>query len=319
MEVPFQDMIREAGSLLTAEPPGLGVEVVAVLSNGTRRVTIGTVWFHGGITLREQNGELWLVATGSLQPPAPAVPDGPELLLALINSVKQPLLWDRVDESVTATDAQEWCTKYELPVIEALIDKGRPGLSLGLFQREALTLALLCSVWRAIFYKDKPALARDLPQLLKAWANQRRGATDCWRKVVLDHAALIAKSSPIAREALAKMYVEEMLIERLARVNLTFAMGDSVSRLHLTAGLFDICYLQMASLLTKTAVEIRQNLKVCQNCQQLFWGHGNRRYCPRSQCDRRTVHRRKTRGGQKADSTQASKRETPNMLDSGIP
>ncbi len=320
MELPVQELIREVGSLLTAARPVWMVEEVEILPHGAQRVTTGTGWFYERVDLREHQGRLWLVAMGRPQPYAPSVPDGPAFLLQLINLVKQPISWDRVDESVTVTAAQEWCTQHGLPVVEAIIDEGRPGLSLGLFQRETLTLALLCSVWRAIFYEDKPTLARDLPQFLKAWASQRMGATDCWRELVLRRAALIAKGSPVEREELAKANIAELLHERLAQVNLTFAWGDSVPHLRLTAGLFDIGYLQVASLLTKPDVEITQHLKTCQNCQRLFWGHGNRRYCPRPQCRRQYVHRKKMQAQHKAASAELKPAgKAYNMPDSRIP
>src|SRR5262245_8115538 len=110
MEVPFQDMVREVGSLLTAERSISVVHEIEILLNGEQRVTTGTAWFYEGVELRDRQGKQWLVAMGRPQPQAPTIPDGPAFLLSLSNLVKQPISWDRVDESVPATAAQEWCT-----------------------------------------------------------------------------------------------------------------------------------------------------------------------------------------------------------------
>jgi len=92
------------------------------------------------------------------------------------------------------------------------------------------------------------------------------------------------------------------IAERLEQVNLEFAWGDAAPHLRPTAhSLFNIAYLQMASLLTKPDVEIKQNFKRCQTCQRLFWGHGNRLYCGRP-CNRQTAYRNKPEGEQKAAS-----------------
>ena len=287
-------MLSEVGSLFTAERPLWVVHEVEELPDGTERDIEGTGWLRERVELRERQGQIWLVAMGRPQPTAPPIPAGPEFLLSLVNLVKPPLTWERVDESVTVRDAQAWCTPYGLPTVEAIIDEGRPGVSLGLFQREALTLALLYQVWWALFYKDGAILVRTLPQLCKAWASQRRGATDHWRAMVIRDAELIAQSATVKREELAEAYVQEMLDERRARVQPIFEGDGPTPRLYLTEGsLCDIGYVQVAILRTKPDVEIRQHLKRCQNCQRFFWGHGNRRYCEQPQCDRRIVHRNK--------------------------
>jgi hypothetical protein len=46
-------------------------------------------------------------------------------------------------------------------------------------------------------------LARTLPQLWKARASQRRGATDLWRAMLIHHAELMAQHSPEELKALA--------------------------------------------------------------------------------------------------------------------
>jgi hypothetical protein len=63
---------------------------------------------------------------------------------------------------------------------------------------EVLTLVFLWRVWRALIdpYPDKATLARDLPQVWKARASQRRGATDHWRQMLLEEAESMAKRSP---------------------------------------------------------------------------------------------------------------------------
>jgi len=86
------------------------VEEVEILPHGAQRVTTALDGSTRGSIFREHQGRLWLVAMGVPQPYAPSVPDGPAFLLQLINLVKQPISWDRVDESVTVTAAQEWCT-----------------------------------------------------------------------------------------------------------------------------------------------------------------------------------------------------------------
>jgi hypothetical protein len=200
-------------------------------------------------------------------------------------------------------------------------------LSLSLFQREVLTLVLLWRVWEALIdpYPDKATLARDLPQLWKARASQRRGATDYWRQILLEEADSMPKRSLEDLEARARLGVADLLNERLERVKLTFAWGDPTPRLHLEVGsLFDIAYVQMASLLTKPADESMnsrmQNLKVCQNrnCRDLFWcSHGNRRYCFRPQCDRRAVHRRDKRSERKAPSAQCKQARKISSISGG--
>ena len=300
MEVPFQAMVRKVGSLLTPERSVWPVSDVEVLANGELRVVgTGNGWAYEGVKLQAQDGASWLVATGRPQLTAPPVPN-PEFLLSLIHSVTHPIQWDRPDESVSATAAYKWCTQYGLPVVEAVdpADGRRPKLSLSFFQRETLTLALLSRVWVALIYRNKDELAHYPPQLWKACASQCRGAPDYRRAAMIEEAALIATYSPTEREESAKRCIKTLLDERLGRVKLTFAWGDPTPRLHLEAGsLFDIAYVQMASLLTKPDDESTdyrmQHIKVCNNCGDLISGHGNRRHCLRPHCDRRAEHRRK--------------------------
>ena len=176
MEWPLQDMVREVGSLLTAERPIWVVDEVEELPDGKECVKRGTGWLRERVGLRKHQGETWLVAMGRPQPTAPPIPTGPDFLLSLVNLVKPPLAWERVDESMTGREAQAWCTQYGLPTVEAMIDEGRPGVSLGFFQREALTLALLFKVCMALDNNDGAILARILPHLWKAQASQRWGA-----------------------------------------------------------------------------------------------------------------------------------------------
>jgi hypothetical protein len=62
---------------------------------------------------------------------------------------------------------------------------------------------------------------------------------------------------------------------------------------------FDIAYFQLAQLMTKPeGNDGRAHLKTCPieegGCGSIFWGHGNRKYCP--DCRRSTAaYRRKKR------------------------
>jgi hypothetical protein len=307
--------LAKVGSLLTAERSvwSTRVEVVDVLSNGEQKLTTRPGWGCEGVTLRaieEIDGKFWLVTTGIPRPPAPPIPDGRRLLLDLINLVKQPIPWERVDEAVSAEDACTWCNTYGLPAAESFNtrDGHRAQLSFSLFQREVLTLRLLWDVSMELIdpYPDKATLARDLPQLWKARASQRREATDYWRERLRSEAALMAKRSHSELVSLARLGVEDLVNEQLAQVPITFFWDDPALRLSpVASSLFHIAYVQMASLLTKPDDESTdyrmQNLKKCEICKHFFWGHGNRRYCQRP-CNKDKAYHHKTRGRQKAAS-----------------
>jgi hypothetical protein len=309
MEGPVKNAVKrelkEVGSLLTAERSSWRVSVIEVLPNGKQEVTTGTGWFYEGVTLREQNGEPWIVAMGRPRPTAPAIPDGPDLLLSLINLVDQPIPWDRVDEAVSAEKARAWCRKYGLPAVENVnaLDMHRPQLSLGFFRRETLTLALLLNVWVALVYQKKGELTRDLPQLWKARASQRREATDRWSEMLRSEAALMAKRSYGELVALARSGIADLLTERMAQIQMTFSWDDPSPRLRPVApSLFHIGYMQAASLFTKPQSEIERHHTACELCRKFIWGHGNKRYCGRP-CNRHMQYNRNTRGRPKACST----------------
>jgi hypothetical protein len=307
MERPVKNAVKgefkEVGSLHTAERVVWPFDIMEKLPHGGfRLVATGMEWVYEGALLPGPDGVRRLVATGCRPQHAPAIPEGPELLLSLLNLVTQPIPWERVDEAVAAEDACTWCKTYGLPVVESTnaLARHQPQLSLSLFQREVLTLVLLWNVWRALFYKDKATLARDLPQLWKARASQRREATDYWRTMRLEEAESMAKRSLQELEARARSGVADLLNERLERVKLTFAWGDPTSRVHLeVVSLFDLAYLQMASLLTKPQSEIKRHYKACRICGGAMWEHGNALYCRRP-CNKHMYYNRNTRGRQKA-------------------
>jgi len=75
--------------------------------------------------------------------------------------------------------------------------------------------------------------------------------------------------------------------------------------------LFDLCYYRFAVLIAQaksSRVGHRSHVKRCDNCQKVFWGHGNRRYC--SFCDRRTIwsQRNKQKKGVNHERTRSQER-----------
>lgn len=74
--------------------------------------------------------------------------------------------------------------------------------------------------------------------------------------------------------------------------------------------LFDLCYYRLATLIAQnksSEATHRNQVKYCRNCQKVFWGHGNRRYC--TFCDRRTVWSRKVKKQFEVNQSERSHRK----------
>lgn len=280
-DLAFASLVAPVGSLLTAERSTFNGEE-GRLDVGTTKV--GTRWGFRDIVLRDDDGEPWLVATGRPQPKPPQIPDSPELLLSLLTRVKQPVRWDQLDEAVAAADALKWCQQRGLPAVEAIIrDVERPGLSLGLFRRETVTLTLLCGVWTGLVCEDATRVARNLPELLKACAHQREGVSDAWRAAIIEEASTLARLSPREKKVGAKRYIHPLIEERLKRIHPNLRLYPTAS------SLFDICYLQFASLRTNPADEVKRHYRYCKRCHGGFWAEGKVLYCDDDGCNRKNA------------------------------
>jgi hypothetical protein len=311
----LQDLFADVGSLVVAKVGPTVTELSGPKEGPLQIVRTSAGWCYDEVIIWDEDDGPWLVASGHLRSSDPPRTDTPELLLSLLTLVRRPIRWDRPDESVYAEGARVWCTEHGLPAVEAVFQNPlfAPGLSLSLFQRETLTLVLLMDVWTALRQEDEAVLARILPELWEAWHFQHEkavsrhidyrvrdtGVTDA--VPTAQRRALSEMERHYGKKPLARQIIGWVLNERLETLCPQVSWTGQRWQMGLReAPLFDVCYLQLASLLTKPDTEIRAHFKTCKSCEGRFWGHGNARHC--SRCDRRTAWSRKDRASRKSQT-----------------
>lgn len=210
-----------------------------------------------------------------------------EILFSLIQLVKikgyQSKDFDKIpdDEIISNNDIIEWCYKYGLPffpttqIKEDLTDsngeKVEAGFLTGSFRLSLSFLYGCFNLWRAIYEKNSNDIDKYAAFL---------GILKNAKFKNLDEKISTLKSSfpllSIGSIELRPRYDAK-----------TDAFGFGIY----TRDIFQVAYFQLATLMTKTSKEIKDNFKMCPACSSMFWGHGNRKYCPN--CNRKTIWSRK--------------------------
>lgn len=248
------------------------------------------------VLLRESKGRLYLVLDNNagFQVVKPTTTDY-NLLLSLINLVKplDTLTLSGLMETISPEAAVKWVQENGLPETESsyledfwglmkgteMVDEksrefgSRIWLSLTRFRRQVVTLYLLFHLWQALLYDDEQEIAKYLQPL---------AAKD------------ISGSSFKHKKITAQQFLSGLIDQRLREMQPRFSayLPNPKIILH-TNNLFTVAYFQLACLITQK--EEGKHLKTCPReeggCGKLFWGHGNRKFCPK--CDRRTAYSRR--------------------------
>jgi hypothetical protein len=251
------------------------------------------------VSLRERNGTRYLLAhgncvgifyphTGAWDPNRGGIfrpVNGPfETLFSLRDLVHEPVRWDALDACVFPEEAVQWCLDHGLPEYSDTDIDGR-WFPLEIFQKQTITLFLTFQCWWIL--------------VSEAW-----GQFDAVLITLSDTPERIHGLSLEEKKYYAQRNLLSDIIERRVRrirPSYLWPLGphgstDGTPAIRLVASsLFDYVFFQLAELTMKPKREIRQQLKICQGCSLFFWGHGNRRYCSRQGCDRRTIWSRKSR------------------------
>jgi hypothetical protein len=274
----MDELVREIGGLTTPEA--------------------GTALYEQ-ISIRQRNGTRYLVAhgpcigifypqTGAWDPDRGGVfrpvRDPFETLFSLIGLVHEPVRWEALDACVVPEEAAQWCLDHGLPGGE---DPDVEGFwfPLEVFQRQTITLSLAFKCWWIL--------------LTQAWDQ-----FDAVLIALSDTPERIHGRSLESKKHYAQWHLLSVIIgDRVRRIRprYTWPLGaegstDGTPSIRLiAASLFDYVFFQLAELTMKPKREVKQQLKLCLGCSRFFWGHGNRRYCSRRGCDRRTIWSRKSR------------------------
>jgi len=241
-----------------------------------------TVALWERVVLREKEGGQYLVSDGAcvgvIKPPTVDY----NFMLSLINLVRPPSMsasFEDLVETISSEAAAEWIQRNGFPEVEYYyLDGAYAWLSLSRFRRQVVTLYLLFHLWQALLYDNEREVDRYLRPLA---ARDISGLSFRHKKII------------------AQQFISNLIDQRLREMQPRFsAYLPSPKILLHTSNLFSVAYFQLATLITRETQgepEKKKHLKVCPDdqggCGNLFWGHGNRRFCPN--CDRRTAYSRR--------------------------
>jgi hypothetical protein len=257
------------------------------------------------VSVRERHGTRFLVAhgncvgifapqTGAWDPDRGGVfrpVNGPfETLFSLMRLVHPPVQWGALDACVFPEEAVQWCLdhglpEYDEPVVIPDLDDFGYWFPLEYFQKQTITLFLVFECWRILVSEawdqfDAVLIAlSDTPERIHGLSLEQKKHYAQWN------------------------LFSDIIGQRVRRIRpmYTWPLGpdgspDGAPSIRMVASsLFDYVFFQLAQLTMKPKSEVTQRLKLCRGCSQFFWGHGNRRYCSRQGCDRRTIWSRKER------------------------
>jgi hypothetical protein len=262
------------------------------------------------VSLRERDGTRYLVAHGNcvgiFHPPTGAwdpdrggvfrpVNDPFETLFSLMHLVHTPVRWEALDACVFPEDAVQWCLDYGLPEYSEPDVHGY-WFPLEIFQQQTITLFLTFECWRILVSEawdqfDAVLIAlSDTPERIHGLSLEQKKHYAQWN------------------------LLSDIIGRRVRRIwpSYTWPLGpngsiDGAPTIRLVASsLFDYVFFQLAELTMKPKSEVAQQLKLCRGCSRFLWGHGNRRYCSRPGCDRRTIWSRVARAKKRAKATKPS-------------
>jgi len=257
------------------------------------------VYLPNRVILRESKGRLYLVldTKAGFQVIKPDTADYNSLLFSLVNLVKpntSKYSFKELMELITPETATRWIKEKGFPEIECsyLIDnlgiiKGwevenkksqefgsRIWLSLSRFRRQLVTLYLLFHLWQGLLYESEQKITICLQALA---AEDISGLSFEQKKIT------------------AQQFLSGLIEQRIQKMQPRFSAYLPYPKIILhTDSLFTAAYFQLACLITQGEKD-GKHLKMCPKeeggCGNLFWGHGNRKFCPL--CDRRTAYSRR--------------------------
>jgi len=170
-----------------------------------------------------------------------------------------------------------WCEKYGLPwleEVEPFDNVDYDAVSVSSFKNRIFKLYACSLLWNSIFFEDEQNL--NLAMTLFRYKPQDFTNFNC------------------ALEKLKQELPKLISNEYQAQLKLRYSgeQGRYVFRWW-TDRTFDVCFLQLATLITRSSEEIHSKQKSCRSCGRYFWGHGNQAFC--SDCDRRTYWSRENK------------------------
>jgi len=180
-------------------------------------------------------------------------------------------------EAIPLEEINKWIKKYGLPYAEDSVESGGHGvLRVARFRQHIAILYSYFVVWLATL---DSALGHKLDTEM----------------------VLLGLDPGVYPDEHTKMNVSKQMLAWLlserseTKLELLYDKKSDRFSLKLTAdSLLDVCYFQLASLITNKAdpKEIKNHLKTCDNraCKALFWGHGNQGYCGNpTTCNPKTI------------------------------
>jgi len=230
------------------------------------------------IILREREGKHYLVSDGACKVFKPPTRDF-NFTLSLINLVKvadMPLNFEGLMDGISFEAAAKWVQENGFPEVEHYhLDGAYAWLSLSRFRRQVVTLWLLFRLWRALLYEDE----KEITQYLQPLAARN-----------------ISDFSFRHKKIIAQQFISDLIDQRLKEMQPRISAYSPNPKILLCSNnLFSAAYFQLACYIAKKDIEGYKNLKQCPEeeggCGNWFWGHGNRKFCPR--CDRRTAYSRR--------------------------
>ena len=190
--------------------------------------------------------------------------------------------WQDFDSLISPNKINQWQQKW-----------GNPGawhkpISLTEFQKHALILYL---IYRLYYYHT----AKDIDEVTFFYGLLVRNP-DFEKRSIEEYQQHMRKFKPEEKHRKPR-------IDFLISLIIDHEIQSLIPTYHTERGfslrsvsLIPIMYYQMGILVRSNDNEFRK-VRKCRNCNMYFWGHGNRRYCYKKSCDRRIVHKLRTRKG----------------------
>lgn len=197
------------------------------------------------------------------------------VLLSLISVLDEPISWDwnKINEYISPKKMIKWVKRNGLPCSqdEYLFNKFKKvGVSINDISLEIAQLYLIYNVWVAFNLMDENKISKYLRILDSKFGNKEK--INNFKKHMV----------PIV--------IVDILNSRFDRIKIRFAYDYSFCLS--TYSMLDICFFQLANIIARGDITSK-NIKKCPSCNDLFIGHGNKKYC--KNCNRKTEWSRKNK------------------------
>jgi hypothetical protein len=220
-----------------------------------------------------------------------------ELLFDLLNLVQEPIQEDNPPTAVSPENLISWCEKYGMILPMEVTPNGGEGVQLRTAQIEVLTLYLIYHLWQSVLLPPAPTrdvleqeqeeLFRLILLLLRRYSSRNILSPDWTLRVAA------REYNPEHQRILLKTFLQEVIRQRCRDLLPSPVLLHQPPQLIMEAGCpLTEAYWQLTWLMLNPSYSARRH-HLCP-CGWQFYGHANRKWCPR--CDRRTEHSRKRRG-----------------------